>query len=215
MGKQIKLQVYLWVSFFKTFHNILSSRASLVIICALKYKRQNMNKILFTLLLTLSSQLWAQVLISPIDAMKENYDLNATVMKKNVLLSKAKFQNIQKNAAAKLDTKIYRIYTATRADKVLGYGILINRKVRSKNTVVLYFIKDAILLNIEIIAFNEPLEYIPTKKWNSQFKNIKTDTMLQLNRDIPSVTGATMSARSVTDGSRIAFAIYNELLKGK
>jgi Na+-translocating ferredoxin:NAD+ oxidoreductase subunit G len=215
MGKQIKLQVYLWVSFFKTFHNILSSRASLVIICALKYKRQNMNKILFTLLLTLSSQLWAQVLISPIDAMKENYDLNATVMKKNVLLTKAKFQNIQKNAAAKLDTKIYRIYTATRADKVLGYGILINRKVRSKNTVVLYFIKDAILLNIEIIAFNEPLEYIPTKKWNSQFKNIKTDTMLQLNRDIPSVTGATMSARSVTDGSRIAFAIYNELLKGK
>lgn len=174
-----------------------------------------MNKILFTLLLTLSSQLWAQVLISPIDAMKENYDLNATVMKKNVLLTKAKFQNIQKNAAAKLDTKIYRIYTATRADKVLGYGILINRKVRSKNTVVLYFIKDAILLNIEIIAFNEPLEYIPTKKWNSQFKNIKTDTMLQLNRDIPSVTGATMSARSVTDGSRIAFAIYNELLKGK
>jgi len=35
------------------------------------------------------------------------------------------------------------------------------------------------------------------------------------SRDIPTITGATLSARSVTDASRIAFAIYHELLKGK
>ena len=39
--------------------------------------------------------------------------------------------------------------------------------------------------------------------------------MLRLNRDIPSITGATMSARSVVESSRIAFAVYNELVKGK
>lgn len=173
-----------------------------------------MKKTLLFLLLTYA-QLTAQVLISPIDAMLENYDLNATVSKKNILLTGTKFKNIQKNAKTKLTTKIYRIFTASKDGDILGYGILVNRKVRSKNAVVLYFIKDAILLDIEIIAFNEPLEYVPTKKWNSQFRNIKTDKMLQLNRDIPSVSGATMSARSVTDGSRIAFAIYNELLQGK
>ena len=174
-----------------------------------------MKKTFLSLVLFTFTHLSAQVLISPIEAMQEQYGSDAVVTKKNILLPNSKFQRVQKSAKAKLDTKIYRIFTAKKGDTILGYGVLINRKVRSKNAVTLYFIKDATLLGIEIIAFNEPLEYVPTKKWNAQFKNIKTDTMLQLNRDIPSISGATLSARSVTDASRIAFALYNELLKEK
>ncbi len=173
-------------------------------------------KTIFALLLFFSfSTLQAQMLISPIDAMKEAYDLNATITKKNILLSNTKYKNIQKNAKTKLDTKIYRIFTAKKDDKILGYGVLVSRKVRAKNGVVLYFIKNNNLLGIEVIAFNEALEYLTTDRWNSQFEDINTSKMLRLNRDIPSISGATMSARSVVEGSRIAFAVYNELLKGK
>jgi len=167
------------------------------------------------LFLLLSTELFSKVLISPIDAMKANYGLNSTVTKKNILLSNTKFKNIQKNAKTKLDTKIYRIFTAKKDDVVLGHGILVSRKVRSKNGVVLYLIKDAQLQGIEIIAFNEAMEYITSSTWNKQLSNTPTDKMLKLNRDIPSITGATMSARSVVEGSRIAFAVYNELVKGK
>lgn len=173
-------------------------------------------KTIFALLLFFSfSTLQAQMLISPIDAMKEAYDLNATITKKNILLSNTKYTNIQKNAKTKLDTKIYRIFTAKKDDKILGYGVLVSRKVRSKNGVVLYFIKNNNLLGIEVIAFNEAPEYLTTDRWNSQFEDINTSKMLRLNRDIPSISGATMSARSVVEGSRIAFALYDELLKGK
>ena len=147
--------------------------------------------------------------------MQEQYGANATITKKNILLSKSRYAHIEKNAKAKLNTKIYRIFTAKKDEKILGYGILINRKVRSKNTVVLYFIADDKLLDIEIIAFNEPQEYLPSKTWQSQFQNIETTKMLKLSRNIPTITGATLSARSVTDASRIAFAIYNELLKAQ
>lgn len=174
-----------------------------------------MSKILIFLLLINLQQLSAQMLISPIDAMKDAYDINSTITKKNILLSNKKFKNIQKNAKTKLTTKIYRIYTAKLDDKVLGYGVLISRKIRSKNGVVLYFINNNNLQGIEIIAFNEPLSYITSDSWNDQFKDINTSKMLRLNRDIPSITGATFSARSVVEGSRIAFAVYNELLKGK
>ncbi|HIP20967.1 MAG TPA: FMN-binding protein [Sulfurimonas sp.] len=174
-----------------------------------------MTKLILLFLFLSLSSLYAKVLISPIDAMKEAYDLNATITKKNIMLSNTKFKNIQKNAKTKLDTKIYRIFTAKKDAEVLGYGILVSRKVRSKNAVVLYLIKNAELQSIEIIAFNEAMEYITSSKWNEQFENINTAKMIRLNRDIPSVTGATMSARSVIEGSRIAFAIYNELLKGK
>lgn len=174
-----------------------------------------MKKLYILLTLLVAMQLNAKVLLSPVDAMLENYGSQASISKKNVLLTNSKFVKIQKSAATKLNTKIYRIFTAKKNDEILGYGILINRKVRSKNAVVLYFISKNTLESIEIVAFNEPTEYIPTKKWNAQFSKIPTDKMLQLNRDIPSISGATMSARSVTDGSRIAFAIYNELLKNK
>ncbi len=171
----------------------------------------------FTLLffLVLSSLLDAQVLISPIDAMHENYADDATISKKNILLTQTKFQNIQKLAQVKLDTKIYRVYSASKNGKTLGYGILINRKVRSKNAVILYMMAQNRLQDIEIIAFNEPKEYLPTKRWSAQFQNRDTDKMLHLSHEIPSISGATLSARSVTDASRIAFALYNQLLKGK
>jgi len=170
---------------------------------------------LVSLFLFALTALQAQVLISPIEAMQENYDTHATVTKKNILLSKKRVANIQKSAKIKLRTKIYRIFTAKKDGKILGYGILVSRKVRSKNAVVLYFVKDSELQGIEVIAFNEAMEYIPTKRWNKQFKQIPTNKMLQLNRDIPSISGATMSARSVVEGSRIAFGVYNELLGGK
>jgi len=174
-----------------------------------------MKKLFLILLLLSISLLQAKVLISPLEAMQEAYDLNATITKKNILLSNAKFKHIQTDAKTKLDTKIYRIFTAKKYDKILGYGILVSRKVRSKNAVVLYFIKDAKLQGIEIIAFNEAIEYITSSTWNKQLRDIPTDKMLRLNRDIPSISGATMSARSIIEGSRIAFAVYNELLKGK
>lgn len=172
-----------------------------------------MKSIFKLITLLFLTQLHAQVLISPVDAMQESYGVDAKISKKNILLTKSKFSNVQKSAKVKLNTKIYRIFTASKDENILGYGILINRKVRSKNAVVLYLIQNDTLLSIEIVAFNEPLEYLPTQKWNKQFEGIKTDKMLQLNRDIPSISGATLSARTVTDGSKVAFAIYHELLK--
>ena len=48
-----------------------------------------------------------------------------------------------------------------------------------------------------------------------QFHNIPTDKKLRLNKEIPTITGATLSAKSIVDGSRLAFAFYEEMLKGK
>jgi len=173
-----------------------------------------MKKII-VLLLCLGVVLQAQILISPIDAMKESFGSGATISKKNILISNAKYKEVQKNAQLKLDTKIYRIFSAKKDDKVLGYGILVSRKVRSKNAVVLYIIENEKLKSMDVIAFNEPLEYVPSKTWQEQFNNTQTTNYLQLNREIPTITGATLSARSITDGSRVAFSLYNTLLKDK
>ena len=163
--------------------------------------------------LLFASLLQAKVLVSPIEVMQEHFGAKATISKKNVLLNKAQANKVQKIAKTKLGTKIYRIFFAKNGDEVLGYGVLVNQKVRSKNAVMLYIIQNDTLQSMEVIAFNEPLEYVPSKEWSKQFHNIQTDKHLQLNRDIPTITGATLSARSAVNGSNIALAIYRTLFK--
>jgi len=168
----------------------------------------------FTLILALP--LSAKMLISPIDVMNQSFGKNANISKKNILLTSSQAKNITADAKAKLKSKIFKVFKATQDGTTLGYGILVNSKVRSKNAVIIYIISnDSILKSIEIIAFNEPMEYIPSKVWISQFNNISTDKRLRVAKEIPTITGATMSARSIVDGSRIAFAFYDEILKGK
>lgn len=173
-------------------------------------------KLILPLLLLCTLSLSAQVLISPHDAIKSTYPESTSIEKKNYILSKSNASTISKAAKTKLSSKIFKVYKALKGDNVIAYGILINKKVRSKNAVVMYLIDvNSTLNNIEIIAFNEPLEYIPSKTWKSQFQNIPTTQMLRVSKEIPTITGATLSARSITNSSRLAFAFYNEILKGK
>ncbi|DAB27437.1 MAG: FMN-binding protein [Sulfurimonas sp. RIFOXYD12_FULL_33_39] len=168
------------------------------------------------LLILLAFPLSANILTSPIDAMHQSYGADSKISKENIILTSKIAEKIEQDAKIKLDEKIIRVFKASKNDKTVGFGVLINRKVRSKNGVVLYIIStDSVLKSIEIVAFNEPMEYIPSKNWMLQFENIKTDNMLKVGKEIPTITGATMSARSIVDGSRLAFAIYNELLKEK
>ncbi|MDT8338349.1 MAG: FMN-binding protein [Sulfurimonas sp.] len=175
-----------------------------------------MKQLLLYLLIFFSLPLSAKMLISPVDAMQQNYGAKNKVSEENILLTGAQAKKIQEASQVKLGTKIFKVFKAEQNGKTLGYGILINRKIRSKNGVVLYLISpESVLKGIEVIAFNEPMEYVPSKKWMSQFENVDTKMPLSLSKDIPTITGATLSAKSFLDGSRVAFALYNEILKGK
>jgi Na+-translocating ferredoxin:NAD+ oxidoreductase RnfG subunit len=175
-----------------------------------------MKQTFIYIFLLLTTHLNATMIISPFDAMKASYGEKSEISKKNILLRVEQAKKVSKSAQAKLDSKIFRVFKATKDNKLLGYGILVSRIMRTKNAVVLYMIsKDSILTSMEIIAFNEPVEYIPSKTWMKQFENISTDKRLVISKDIPTITGATLSARSIVDGSRVAFSFYEEVLKGK
>jgi hypothetical protein len=175
-----------------------------------------MKQLLLYLLIFLTSTLSAKMLISPIAAMEQNYGAESKISEDTVLLTASEVKKIQETSQVKLESNIIKVFKAVQNDETLGYGVLINRKIRSKNGVVLYIISsDSILKGIEVIAFNEPMEYVPSKKWMSQFENVNTHTPLNLSKDIQTITGATLSAKSFVDGSKIAFAFYNEMLKGK
>ena len=168
----------------------------------------------FILLLLFTLTLHAKLLISPFDAMKLHFGDDSKIEKKSLLLTSKEANAITKLAKVKLETKIYKTFRASKDGKLLGHGILVLHKVRSKDTAVLSIIApDGTLKTIEIVAFNEPIEYLPSKSWIEVLNNQTLSDSFTLGRDVPSITAATMSARAATNAARIALSIYEVKFK--
>lgn len=158
--------------------------------------------------------LQAVVLILPKTAIFNNYGEDVNIKEKSILLNKEQTKQIAHIAQMKLTTKLYRAYIVTKDNNILGHAVLLNETVRSKNATVLYMLdRDNSIKAIEIVAFNEPPEYMPTNIWLKQFESKTNENqLLRVGKDIPTITGATLSARNIADGSRIALAIQMVVL---
>ena len=173
-----------------------------------------MRYIFFTLILL--SSLHAKLLISPFDALHAVYGDNVEIVKKNVLLGMDKAKVVYQQAQMKKGGKIFRTFRVTKDGKPLAYAILISRVVRTKDAAVLYMINpNGQIEYVEIVAFNEPPEFIPSKQYLKQFQGKSKQDTLRVGKDIPTVTGATMGARNVTDGARLALAVFDMIFKAK
>lgn len=162
-----------------------------------------------SLLFTLCVVGFAQVLGDPVALTQKAFNAKE-VNVENIILNDAQLGQLSKMSQQKIETKLYRIYVAKNGTKNLGYGVLLNKKVRTKTAIALYLIGvDNAIKSIEIVAFNEPIEYLPSATWLNVFDQKSSENTLKLNQDIPTTTGATLSARAITDGARMALALMN------
>jgi len=146
--------------------------------------------------------------------LKDSIENVSDIKKSKLILSKKELLKVKKIAKTALKSRLYRFYKVKSNHKLKGYAILISRKVRSKKATVLYFIDTkANLLFTEILAFLEPPEFKPNSQWLSQFKNRDKSIKLKVGEDIPTITGATLSARNIADGARVARTIFEVKLK--
>ncbi len=170
----------------------------------------------FLLTLFLLSSLQAKLLISPFDSLHAVYGKDVKIKKKNVLLTIDKAETVYKQAKMKKGGKIFRTFRVNKDDKTIAYAILISRIVRTKDAAILYMISpEGVIEGVEVIAFNEPPEFTPSRNYIDQFKGKTTKDTLRVGKDIPTVTGATMGARNVTDGARLALAVFDMIFKAK
>ncbi len=146
---------------------------------------------------------------------KSSFHSVSTIEAKQLILTKAQHQKVQSLAKAAVKSRIYRYYLVKSSSKTIGYGVLISRKVRTKMATVLYgFTPSGTLKFTEIMAFGEPPEYIPNETWMGQFREQSPAAPLKMGKDIPTISGATLSARNISDGARIARALV-EIIREK
>lgn len=95
-----------------------------------------------------------------------------------------------------------------------GRAYIDTRTVKTRPQTLLIVVNDeAEVGRVEVLSFEEPTEYMPSGTWYGVFANKKLDDGLALKREIPFVTGATLTARASIQGARLALA-YDRVLSG-
>jgi len=167
--------------------------------------------LLFILLLL---NLEAKVIITPFEAIHKVFGKDVQITKKNKLFSSAQAHEVSQLARTKLSTKIYRIFQITQDDKLISYAFLTINKMRTKDAAVLFILDlEGKVVSVETIAFGEPSEYAPSKKYQELFLNQNITNKLRVGKEIPTMTGATLSARGYSRGARVALALFEVLYK--
>ena len=186
-------------------------------------KRRDQNGILFfgiicTTLFTLSiHSSHAQVFKTQKKALQEAFPNSDSIERKTLFLTDEQVNQIQRLAKAKLESKIVTFYVGETADSITGYAFFETNIVRTKpETFMVVSDKKARVKYVEVLAFYEPLDYLPTSNWFALFADKILSDKLWPKRDIHNITGATLSVQAITQGVRKMLAIYEvAIAKGK
>ncbi len=132
---------------------------------------------------------------------------------KTFVLREDEVERIERRMRGHLERKLARVYTAVRGDDILGYAVIDVHDVRTlAEAIMVVLTPTGTVRSLRILAFHEPLEYLPAERWYRQFENRSLAEPLRLGGDIHGVVGATLTARATTQAVRRALAYYEVLV---
>ncbi len=122
---------------------------------------------------------------------------------KDVVLTDEMVRRIEALARARVKDRLVTFYTARRGGEVSGYAVIHSHVVRTKReTLSIAFEPDGRIRKITVLAFLEPEEYKPSDRWLAQLQGKGASDRLAVGQDIAPITGATLTARGITEESR-------------
>lgn len=153
--------------------------------------------------------LWAKVYFTKDEALKQAFPGAATIERFTLFFEEEDVKRIQELSKAKVESKIFNYYTAKEGSRIIGYAVFESHIVRTKPEVFMAVITPrGEVERIEILAFYEPEEYLPPKRWLDLFKGKRLDDQLRVRRGISAVSGATMTVEGLTREIRKVLAVF-------
>lgn len=130
------------------------------------------------------------------------------------VLAEDQVSQIEKLAGSPLESKLVKIYRGLRGDELLGYAVIDVHRVRTlPEAFIVVLDPEGNVRSLRVLAFHEPLDYLPTDRWYGQFDQKNLAEPLRVGGDIHGVVGATLSAYATTRGVRRVLAYYQVLIQ--
>lgn len=135
----------------------------------------------------------------------------AKIQKVTSYLTEAQEERADELAGRDVGRRVVHGYVAKGADgKLLGTAYFDTHVVRSKKEVLMLVVApDRSLARLEVLAFGEPLEYLPRGKFYDQLKGRKLDGSLVVGgKGVRGVAGATLTVQATVNASRRVLALH-------
>lgn len=157
----------------------------------------------------------AQSRLSPIAAMKLCFP-DSVVTTDPTMLQRTERDQVAKASGEKAPSPMVYRYRAHKAKELVAVGYVDAHRVRSKKQVLLVIIdakgKNAgKVRRVEVLAFTEPRQYLPARRFYAQFERRSLSPGLREGRQIKRVAGATMTVRATTAAVRRVLATHKLL----
>jgi hypothetical protein len=121
---------------------------------------------------------------------------------------------IERLSRAKLESKLVAVYSGWRGAELLGYAFIDVHLVRTQTEALLVVLEPGGgLRSVRVLAFHEPLDYLPSDRWYGQFGGKPTGDAFRVGHDVHAIMGATLSARATADAVRRSLAFYEVLIR--
>lgn len=130
------------------------------------------------------------------------------------VLDPTQVDQIESLARSQLESRLVKVYTGFRGKDLLGYAFIDIHNVRTLPEAFMVVLEpDGSVRSLRVLAFHEPLEYMPTARWYDQFEEKSLAAPLRVGGDVHGIVGATLSARATTRGVRRALAVYRVVVQ--
>ncbi len=113
----------------------------------------------------------------------------------------------------RLESDFVTAYAGYSDDRLIGYAFIDTHQVRTlPETFLVVLGENGVVANTHVLAFYEPLEYLPADRWLEQYRGKRLEADLQVGNRIAGITGATLTAEAINGGIRRALAIHSVLI---
>ena len=156
----------------------------------------------------------AKVFASQQEALVESFPTASRIDRRTVILRKKDAAKIAAITHEEVQAKVVVLHSAYKDDELLGYAHIDVHNVRTKpEALMIVLTPDGTVRSVRMLAFHEPLDYMPTDRWYAQFVGKTNQDGLRVGGDVHGVVGATLSARAAADGVRRMLAYWEVLLR--
>ena len=139
----------------------------------------------------------------------------AAVAAERVFLTRAQRRAISELARVDVDSGLVARYVATKDGAVVGRAYVDTHVVRTKRESLLISLHaDGTVKRIDVTAFLEPIEYLPSERWLQQYDDRPLDDDLAVRRAIRAIAGATLTGLATNTAVRRVLATDQVLAQG-
>lgn len=162
--------------------------------------------------IALTSLAWGGTYLTKTAALKRAFPQADRVETVNLFLTPEEVAETSRLAGVPLASPLQTFYVGKKGNQTLGYAAIEAATVRTMpETVMIVLTPDTKVSFVEILAFFEPEEYLPSRRWLQQFVGAQLSAALRIGGSVQAMTGATLSAQAVTRQVRLTTALAQRL----